>query len=153
MKLFSTTRFLDCKSILAVCFTLVAITGCTSDDIWLKCVESRPWENREDGKNFHLNIKSSNESTSGLYVDDLNNSTLAVRENPSTITATASIYQYPGQKGFIQVIYKIDRESLEFSKTTRSFANNRIEKNENIGGISISEAGSCKKIKKPVNRI
>jgi len=88
-----------------------------------------------------------------MYVDELNKSTLVVRENPSTITATASIYQYPGQNGFIQVIYKIDRESLEFSKTTRSFVNNRIEKNEDIGGISISEAGSCKKIKKPVNRI
>ena len=147
------TRFLKCRFIFAFCFTLVGITGCTSEDTWLNCVEYRAWESPEDGKNFYLNIKSSNESTTGLYVDELNNSTLVVRENPSTITATASIYQYPGQNGFIQVIYKIDRESLDFSKTTRSFVNNRIEKNEDIGGISISEAGSCKKIKKPVNRI
>ena len=153
MRSFLAARFWSCRFIFTFCFTLFIITGCSSNDIWLNCVESRGWESPEDKKKFYLNFKSSNKHTTGLYIDDLNNSTLAVREYPNTITATASIYQYPGQKGFIQVIYKINRESLEFSKITRSFANNRAENNDDIGGISISKAGSCEKIEKPINRI
>jgi hypothetical protein len=134
-------------------FSLVVITGCASKEEWLHCQESRGWETPEEGKTFYLNFKYLDDKTTGLYVDDLNSSSLEIRENPKVITVSASIYQFPMQSGFSQVIYRINRQSLKFSKTTRVLKKDRTEKIEDIGGITISQAGFCKKGKKPIAKI
>ena len=76
-------------------------------------------------------------------MDELNASPAVIKESSLAITATTNIKQYPAQNGVVQVTYAINKESLKFSKTTRNWISNQSGKPENIGGITISEAGRC----------
>ncbi len=95
----------------------------------------------------------SNEEILGQYIDELNTSPSTIKENPITVTATTNIKQYPQQNGVVQVTYVINKESLKFSKTTRNWISNQFGKPEDLGGITISEAGSCQSGKKPASKL
>ena len=132
---------------------LLTTTACRDREQWLHCQESRAWEEPRTQNSFYLNIKRSNEKTLGQYMDELNSSPATIKESPVTVTVTTNIKQYPQQNGVVQVTYAINKENLKFSKTTRNWISNQFGKPENLGGITISEAGSCQSGKKPSSKL
>ena len=134
-------------------FALLMMTACRDREQWLQCQESRAWEEPKTQNNFYLNIKRSKEEIVGQYMDELNSSPATIKENPVTLTATTNIKQHPGQKGVVQVTYAINKENLKFSKTTRNWISNQFGKPENVGGITIAEAGRCQSGKKPSSKL
>ena len=132
---------------------LLTMTGCRDKEQWLYCQESRAWEAPKAQNSFYLNIKQTKEKTFGEYMDEVNTSPATIKESPVTITATTNIKQYPGQNGLVQVTYAINKENLKFSKTTRHWISNQFGKSENVGGITIAEAGSCQTGKKPSSKL
>ena len=122
---------------------LLTMTACRDREQWLHCQESSAWEKPKTQNSFYLNIKRNNEEVLGRYMDELNASPAVIKESSLAITATTNIKQYPAQNGVVQVTYAINKESLKFSKTTRNWISNQSGKPENIGGITISEAGRC----------
>ena len=134
-------------------FALLTMTACRDREQWLHCQESRAWEESKIQNNFYLNIKRTKEKTLGQYIDEINTSPATIKESPVTVTATTNIKQYPGQKGVVQVTYAINKENLKFTKTTRNWISNQFGKPENVGGITISEAGRCQSGKKPSSKL
>ena len=134
---------------LAVAFILLTATACEKQEKWLHCQESRGWEDPENKSSFYIKIKRSDEKNLGLYIDRHNTSPAIIKESPVTIKATTNIKRHPRQNGMLQVTYEINKEDLKFSKITRNWISNQFGKPENVGGITISEAGSCKSSKKP----
>ena len=134
-------------------FTLLTMTGCGDKEQWLYCQESRAWEEPKTQNSFYLNIKQTKEKIFGQYMDAVNTSPATIKESLVTVTATTNIKQYPGQKGVVQVTYAINKENLKFSKTTRNWISNQFGKPENVGGITIAEAGSCQTGKKPSSKL
>ena len=134
-------------------FALLTMTACRDREQWLHCQELRAWEESKIQNNFYLNIKRTKEKTLGQYIDEINTSPATIKESPVTVTATTNIKQYPGQKGVVQVTYAINKENLKFSKTTRNWISNQFGKPENVGGITISEAGRCQSGKKPSSKL
>ena len=138
---------------LAFTFMLLTTAGCDKQEQWLHCQETRAWEEQGTQKSFYLSINRSEEKTLGKYMDELNTSPATIKESPITMTATANIKQYPGQNGVVQVTYAINKGNLTFSKTTRNWISNNYGKPENLGGITISEAGHCQLSKKPSSKL
>ena len=138
---------------MAAAFTLLTTAGCEKQEQWLHCQEKRAWDDPGSQKTFYLNIDRSEEKTLGQYMDGLNTSPATIKENPITLTATTNIKKYPGQNGVVQVTYAINKGDLTFSKTTRNWMPNGFGKPENLGGITISKAGSCQLGKKPATKI
>ena len=134
---------------LAVAFILLTATACEKQEKWLHCQESRGWEDPENKSSFYIKIKRSDEKNLGLYIDRHNTSPAIIKESPVTIKATTNIKRHPRQNGMLQVTYEINKEDLKFSKITRNWISNQFGKPENVGGITISEAGRCKSSKKP----
>jgi len=134
-------------------FALLTTTACRDKEQWLYCQESRAWEEPKTQNSFYLNIKKSKENTFGKYIDAINASPATIKENPIAITATTNIKQYPGQNGVMQVTYAINKENLKFSKTTRNWISNQFGKPENLGGITIAEAGHCQLGTKPSSKL
>jgi hypothetical protein len=139
--------------IITATFTLLTMTACRDREQWLHCQESRAWEEQKTQNSFYLNIKRSNDKTVGQYIDEYNTSPAKIKENPVTVSATTNVKQHPEQNGIVQIIYTINKESLKFSKTTRNWISNQLGKSENLGGITISEAGSCQSGKKPSSKL
>lgn len=135
--------------LIATTFVLLTTTSCGKQEQWLYCQESRGWEDPKSQNTFYLKIEPSEEKILGQFIDQRNTSPAAIKENPVTLVATTNIKRHPGQNGIVQVTYTINKENLKFSKTTRNWISNRSGKPENIGGITISEAGFCKSGKKP----
>lgn len=134
-------------------FALLTMTACRDKEQWLYCQESRAWEEPNTQNSFYLNIKKTKEKTYGQYMDEVNISPATFKESPVTITATTNIKQYPGQNGLVQLTYAINKENLKFSKTIRHWISNQFGKSENLGGITIAEAGSCQTGKKPSSKL
>ena len=134
-------------------FALLTMTACRDREQWLHCQESRAWEEQKTQSSFYLSIKRTKEETLGQYIDKLNNSPATIKESPVTVTATTNIKQYPGQNGVVQVTYAINKENLKFSKTTRNWISNQFGKPENLGGITIAEAGHCQLGTKPSSKL
>ena len=134
-------------------FALITTAACRDKEQWLYCQESRAWEEPKTQNSFYLNIKKSKENTFGKYMDEINASPATIKENPITITATTNIKQYPGQNGVMQVTYAINKENLKFSKTTRNWISNQFGKPENLGGITIADAGHCQLGTKPSSKL
>ena len=134
-------------------FALLTTTACRDKEQWLYCQESRAWEEPKTQNSFYLNIKKSKENTFGKYIDEINTSPATIKENPIAITATTNIKKYPGQNGVMQVTYAINKENLKFSKTTRNWISNQFGKPENLGGITIAEAGHCQLGTKPSSKL
>ena len=139
--------------IITATFALLTMTACRDREQWLHCQESRAWEEQKTQNSFYLNIKRSNDKTVGQYIDEYNTSPAKIKENPVTVSATTNVKQHPEQNGVVQIIYTINKESLKFSKTTRNWISNQLGKPENLGGITISEAGSCQSGKKPSSKL
>ena len=139
--------------LLAAGFFMLTLTACDKKNQWLECHESRGWEDPEGRSKFYINIKRTKEKTIGQYLDQHNNSPASIKESPVTIYATANIRNHPSQKGIVQVTYSINKENLQFSKTTRNWLSNQYGKPENLGGITISRAGSCKLGEKPSSKL
>ena len=138
---------------MAATFMLLTTAGCEKKEQWLHCQESRAWEDQGTQKSFYLSIKKSEDKTIVQYIDELNTSPATMKKSPITMTVTTNIKQYPGQKGVVQVTYAINKENLKFSKTTRNWISNQFGKPENVGGITISEAGRCQSGKKPSSKL
>jgi len=134
-------------------FALLTTTACGAREQWLYCQESRAWEEPKTQNSFYLNIKRTNEETLGQYIDDRNTSPATIKESPVTVTATTNIKQNPGHNGVVQVTYAINKENLKFSKTTRNWISNQFGKPENLGGITIAEAGYCQLGTKPSSKL
>ena len=134
---------------LAVAFILLTATACEKQEKWLHCQESRGWEDPENKSSFYIKIKRSDEKNLGLYIDRHNTSSAIIKESPVTIKATTNIKRHPRQNRMLQVTYEINKKDLKFSKITRNWISNQFGKPENVGGITISEAGRCKSSKKP----
>lgn len=134
-------------------FALLTTTACSDKEQWLYCQELRAWEEPKSQNSFYLNIKKSKENIFGKYIDEINASPATIKESPITITATTNIKQYPGQNGVVQVTYAINKENLKFSKTTRNWISNQFGKPENLGGITIAEAGHCQLGTKPSSKL
>ena len=139
--------------LIATTFVLLTTTACGNQEQWLYCQESRGWEDPKTQNTFHLSIKRSEEQILGQYIDQRNTSPAAIKENPVTLVATTNIKRPPGQNGIVQVTYTINKENLKFSKITRNWISNRSGKPENLGGITISEAGFCKSGRKPLSNL
>ena len=139
--------------VMAAAFTLLTTAGCEKQEQWLHCQEKRAWDDPGSQKTFYLNIDRSEEKTLGQYMDGLNTSLATIKENPITLTATTNIKKYPGQNGVVQVTYAINKENLKFSKTTRNWISNQFGKPENLGGITIAEAGHCQLGTKPSSKL
>ena len=138
---------------MSACLALLTTTSCGDREQWLHCQESRAWEESKIQNNFYLNIKRTKEKTLGQYIDEINTSPATIKESPVTVTATTNIKQYPGQSGVVQVTYAINKENLKFSKTTRNWISNNYGNPENLGGITIAEAGHCQLGKKPSSKL
>ena len=138
---------------LTAAFALLTTTACRDKEQWLYCQESRAWEEPKTQNSFYLNIKKSKENTFGKYIDEINTSPATIKENPIAITATTNIKKYPGQNGVMQVTYAINKENLKFSKTTRNWISNQFGNPENLGGITIAEAGHCQLGTKPSSKL
>ena len=134
-------------------FALITMAACRDKEQWLYCQESRAWEEPKTQNSFYLNIKKSKENTFGKYIDEINTFPATIKENPIAITATTNIKQYPGQNGVMQVTYAINKENLKFSKTTRNWISNQFGKPENLGGITIADAGHCQLGTKPSSKL
>ena len=138
---------------LTAVFALLTMTACRDKEQWLYCQESREWEEPQKQRSFYLNIKRTKEKTFGQYMDETNTSPATIKESPIAIMATTNIKQYPSHNGVAQVTYLINKENLKFSKTIRNWISNRLGKSENLGGITISEAGHCQLGKKPSSKL
>ena len=153
MSILKRKAFFKATMLLMAGFGLTTMAACEKKDQWLECQESRGWEDAEDRNKFYLNIKRTKEKTIGRYLDQHDDSPATIKESPVTVSATTNIKNHPGQRGLIQVTYSINKETLQFSKTTRNWLSNQYGKPENLGGIKVSRAGRCKSGKQPPSKI
>ena len=146
-------RLTTTSAVVLIGILITSIACGKQKEQWLSCQESRAWEAPEDSKDFYLKINRSENKITAQYIDDINNTKTAIRENPKSFQIAVNIYQTAGRANFKQVIYLLDRETMTFSKTTRDFKPQARSKPEYIGGITIDKAGSCSIRKKPYSQI
>ena len=139
------------KILLLICSTLF-LSSCQKNEIWLRCTETFN-RNQASNKEFLLKIARKKGQVSGEYLDHLNKTTAKIKETDFTLTARMGIYQHIGSKGYSQLTVRINRENLLYSKTLTAVRKDAYSKWEDIGGISIENAGSCQAVKNPPRKI
>ena len=139
------------KVLLIICSTLF-LSSCQKNETWLRCKENLD-RNQVSNQEFFLKIVKQKGLLSGEYFDSLNKTTAKVKETDYVLIAKMGIYQYIGSKGYSQLTVRINRETLSYSKTLAAVRKDAYNKWENIGGISIENAGYCKAMKNPPKRM
>lgn len=131
---------------LLICST-VLLSSCQKNETWLRCKEN--FNPNQANKEFFLKITKEKSLTSGEYFDNLNKVSAKIKETDIVLTAKMGIYQYPGSKGYSQLTVRINRENLKYSKSLVAIRKDAYTNWENIGGISVENAGYCKAMKNP----
>ena len=71
------------------------------------------------------------------------------QETPITFNVSANIYPSVFKRRMVQTFYLINKKTLEFSKQLSPLDSRKLGKSPGfIGGISIQNAGTCKKLKR-----
>ena len=139
------------KILLLVCSTLF-LSSCQKNETWLRCKENLN-RNPASDKEFFLKIVRQKGLVSGEYFDHLNKTSAKIKETDFAFIARMGIYQHIGSRGYSQLTVRINRENLSYSKTLTAVRKDAYSKWEDIGGISIENAGSCQVMKNPPRKI
>ena len=119
---------------------------------WLSCKEplvSRHTNNDE----FFLKIIRKNDSIDGIYIDNFNKVNARFHESPTSLTASMNIKQDSGTKIFSQLIIRINRQDLSYSKKTTMIQKDFYGDWGSIGGIHVPNAGTCLVMENPPKQI
>ena len=119
---------------------------------WLLCKESLSSSHRNDNE-FFLKITRKDVSVSGTYVDKFNEIKAKIHESPTSLTASMNIQQHPGTKIFSQLVIRINRQDLSYSKKINSIQKDSYGDWGSVGGINIPNAGTCTKSDNPPKQI
>ena len=119
---------------------------------WLLCKESLT-SRHKSGNEFFLKIIRKDASVSGTYVDKFNEANAKIHESPTSLTASMNIQQHPGTKIFSQLVIRINRQDLSYSKKINSIQKDSYGDWGSIGGINIPNAGTCTKSDNPPDQI
>ena len=119
---------------------------------WLLCKESLG-SSHKNGNEFFLKIIRRDASLSGSYIDKFNEVNAKIHESPTSLTASMNIQQHPGTKIFSQLVIRINRQDLSFSKKINSIQKDSYGDWGSVGGINIPDAGTCTKQDNPPKQI
>ena len=117
---------------------------------WLECSNFKP--SMDDSTNhdkFILKISGKDGHEVSEYIDSLNRTRAVIKQNPVSIQVAANIRIDRNSSRYVSVFYNILRDSLKFSKTTSLYRKSSYMKHEDVGGITIQNAGVCSFIRKP----
>ena len=119
---------------------------------WLLCKESLVSSHNSDNK-FFLKIIRKNDSVFGIYVDKFNEVNAKIHESPISLIASMNIQQHPGTKIFSQLVIRINRQDLSYSKKINSIQKDFYGDWGSIGGISVPDAGTCSMSENPPKQL
>lgn len=139
------------KIFLLIC-SILFLSSCQKNETWLRCKENLN-RNQASNEEFFLKIVKQKGLVSGEYLDSLNKTTAKIKETDFALIAKMGIYQHIGSKGYYQLTVRINRENLSYSKNLTAVRKDAYSKWEDIGGISIENAGSCKAMRNPPKKM
>ena len=127
---------------------LLFLTACREQEIWLSCSEEYGKKGNEQVNSFYLKIKRMEDNKLDAdYIDAYNSTKITAKETSIAFNFSANVYPRANKRRIVQAIYSINKQTLQFSKTTRHFHSTPlIISPEYIGGISIKNAGACQKL-------
>jgi len=146
--------------ILSSALLVVALASCGKNEKWLKseilfktekwlsCKESLVSSQISENE-FFLKVIRINDSMSGIYVDKFNEVNAKIHESLTSLTASMNIQQDPGTEIFSQLIIRINKENLSYSKKTNLIQKDFYGDWVSIGGIDVPNAGACSISEKP----
>ena len=140
--------------ILSSALLVVALASCGKNEKWFKnekwlsCKESLVSSHISENE-FFLKVIRINDSISGIYVDKFNEVNAKIHESPASLTASMNIQQDPGTEIFSQLIIRINKENLSYSKKTNLIQKDFYGDWGSIGGIDVPNAGACSISEKP----
>ena len=119
---------------------------------WLLCKESLVSSNNSDNE-FSLKVIRKEDSISGIYIDKFNEVNAKILESPISLNVSMNIRQQPVTKIFSQLVIRINRQDLSYSKKINSIKKDFYGDWGSIGGINVPDAGTCFMSKNPPKQI
>ena len=155
---------LETTFIMSSALVAVLLTSCGKNEMWLtneKLFKNEKWllckesfsSSHKNGNEFFLKITRKDSFISGTYLDKFNEVNAKIHESPTSLTASMNIQQDPGTKIFSQMVIRINRQDLSYSKKINSIQKDSYGDWGSVGGIDIPNAGTCTKPGKPPKQI
>ena len=130
-------------------FSLLLVTSCKKKETWFSCIENYKGNQTHETAEFFINISRTNGGIEANYIDANNSVRATTQETPITFNVSANIYPSVFKRRMVQTFYLINKKTLEFSKQVSPLDSRKLGKSPGfIGGISIQNAGTCKKLKR-----
>ena len=132
---------------LILIFPLLLLTSCAKKETWFSCTEEYTKNRGDQTEDFYIKILRTNGSIEANYIDAHNSVRASSTETPSTFIVSATLYPSAFKKRLVQTFFLINKKNLQYSKQMSHFDPTKVGKPlEFTGGISIQNAGSCRKL-------
>ena len=132
---------------LMLIFPLLLLTSCAKKETWFSCIEGYTKNRGDQTADFYIKILRTNGSIEANYIDAHNSVRASTTETPSTFTVSATLYPTVFKKRLVQTFFFINKKNLKYSKQMSHFDPTQVGKPlEFTGGISIQNAGICRKL-------
>lgn len=129
-------------------FPLLLLTSCAKKETWFSCIEEYKNNRGDQIADFYIKTLRTNEGIEADYIDAYNSVRATTTETPITFNFSAIIHPSASKRAVVQTFFLINKKTLEFSKQMSHFDPTKVGKPpEFTGGISIQNAGICKKLK------
>ena len=143
-KIYSRLKFSIC---LISIFPLLLLTSCAKKETWFSCIEEYTNNRGDQIADFYIKILRTNGVIEANYIDAYNSVRATTSETPIIFNISANIYPSASKRRIVQTFFLVNKTTLEFSKQMSHFDPTKVGKSlEFTGGISIENAGICKKL-------
>ena len=134
-------------NLLDVNLSIVAFDPMCKKETWFSCIEGYTKNRGDQTADFYIKILRTNGSSEANYIDAHNSVRASTTETPSTFTVSATLYPTAFKKRLVQTFFLINKKNLKYSKQMSHFDPTQVGKPlEFTGGISIQNAGICRKL-------
>ena len=128
-------------------FPLLLLTSCAKKETWFSCIEEYTNNRGDQIADFYIKILRTNGVIEANYIDAYNSVRATTSETPIAFNISANIYPSASKRRIVQTFFLVNKTTLEFSKQMSHFDPTKVGKSlEFTGGISIQNAGICKKL-------
>ena len=125
------------------------MTSCGRKEIWFSCAETYKSNRGNQAEDFYIKILRINGGIEANYIDANNSVRANTKETPITFNVSANIYPSVFKRRIVQTSFLINKKTLKFAKQMSHFDPTKLFNTSDFtGGISIQNAGICKKLKR-----
>ena len=144
LKIYSRLKLSIC---LISIFPLLLLTSCAKKETWFSCIEEYTNNRGDQIADFYIKILRTNGVIEANYIDAYNSVRTTTTETPITFNISAIIHPSASKRRIVQTFLVVNKTTLEFSKQMSHFDPTKVGKSPQFtGGISIQNAGICKKL-------